>query len=72
MIGYTFPVAHSYDWKLDKKKSQVRELLLRVIKIHCPERHFQYQFLVPIENHTAHFLQRSFPEVCKFSLKPAI
>mmetsp|Transcript_25194 Transcript_25194/g.33741 ORF Transcript_25194/g.33741 Transcript_25194/m.33741 type:complete len:106 (-) Transcript_25194:969-1286(-) len=71
MLGYTFPVEHSYNPKLDRMKTWSRELMLRVIKKLGPQHTLhEYQFLTPIENQTARFLQLRHPEVCYFNLEP--
>lgn len=44
--------------------------MLRVLKNHAPVTRMQYQFLTPIEIHTAHFLENQFPMACRFSLDP--
>ena len=36
LLGYSFPVQHSYNPNTDKSKTWSRELMLRVIKGHGP------------------------------------
>ena len=57
MLGFSFPVEQSYDPRMDDQRAWCRELLLRVLKQHAPETQKQYQYLMPLENQTAHFLQ---------------
>ena len=70
MLGFTFPVKQGYNPKMDRMKPWARELILRVIKGHGPPTGFEYQYLTPIENSTAKYLQQRYPDACFFALEP--
>ena len=46
--------------------------MLRILKNHAPGGRKEYQFLTPIESHTALFLSAKFPQACRFNLDPTL
>ena len=69
LLGFQFPIRQAYDTKADRKKAWVRELMHRIIKSHGPNQRFEYRDWSPIEQETIQFLQRRFPNECKFTLQ---
>ena len=61
MLGFSFPVQIGYNPGNDVEKTWTRELMLRVIKAHAPVNLKEYQYLTPIENSVAQFLQINYP-----------
>ena len=69
LLGFQFPIKQAYDTKADRKKAWVRELMHRIIKSQGPNQRFEYRDWSPIEQETIQFLQRRFPNECRFTLQ---
>lgn len=61
MMGFQFPISQPYSSERDSEKAWARELMLRLIKCHSPEKKKEFRYLVPLENQVSAFLQERFP-----------
>lgn len=61
MMGFKFPISEAYSSERDSEKVWARELMLRLIKCHSPEKKKEYRYLTPLENQVTAFMQDRFP-----------